>query len=230
MFNWYFHPVVVPGAKHPVIHNIGPVNLDFPSSIDTLQSHNEIKKTVLLETSSYSRVQSQPIQLNFDILQFEPDATKFNQGGQIVGVLLEGELESNYKNRLTSDLKKLLDEGSLEFKSKTENGKVIIVSDGDLIKNLYNSKSKNFAPIGYNQWENYVFEGNEKFILNSIDYLLDDIGLLSTRTKEVKLRLLNTTKISEEKIKWQLINLLGPLLFLLVFGVVFFLIRKFKYR
>ena len=230
MFNWYFHPVVVPGSSHPVVHNIGPLNLDFPSTIDTLKSKANVRKTVLLESSQYSRVQKQPIQLDFDILQFEPDVDKFKKGSQVIGVLIEGELESAYRNRLTGDFKAILMQDSSEYRPKTDSAKIIIVSDGDLIKNLYNSKTKSFAPVGYNQWENYVFEGNEKFILNAIDYMLDDTGLLNTRTKEVKLRLLNATKIAEEKIKWQLINLLGPLLFLLVFGVVFSLIRKFKYR
>jgi gliding-associated putative ABC transporter substrate-binding component GldG len=229
MFNWLYHPVVVPDSKHPIVNNIGPVNLDFPSSIDTLRGKGNVTKTILLRSSEYSRIQSQPIQLDFDILQFEPEPDKFRQGNQILSVLLEGEFESSFNNRLTSDLQVLLDQSSKQFANSTTEGKVIIVSDGDLIKNLYNNSTKNFAPIGYNQWENYVFEGNEKFILNTIDYLLDDLGLLNARTKEVKLRLLNTTKIAEEKAKWQLINLLGPLLFLFLFGVVFFLIRKSKY-
>jgi ABC-2 type transport system permease protein len=63
-----------------------------------------------------------------------------------------------------------------------------------------------------------------------LEYLSDDEGIIAARGKDIKLRLLNTTKIKEEKVKWQIINLLLPLVLIMLGGLLFHFIRQRRYQ
>jgi hypothetical protein len=106
---------------------------------------------------------------------------------------------------------------------------VLVVADGDIIKNLVNSTSGEIAPLGYNKYENTSFTGNRDFLLNAIEYMLDESGVLEARSKDVKLRLLNTVKANEEGMKWQLINILGPLGLVMLLGILYQFLRRRKF-
>ncbi len=228
LFPWFYHPVVMPASDHPVVKSLDRVNLKFPASIDTVRTKTPVKKTILLTSSEYSRLQFVPVQLNFEILRYDPEPDKFNKGVQNVAVLLEGQFPSLYENRVTEGMKATLADLNAEFKPRGANGKVLLVSDGDVAKSLYDPIKKTVQPLGFNRYEKYVF-ANKDFLINAIEYMIDDSGVINARTKEVKLRMLDKVKAKKEKTYWQLLNILLPLVFLFFFGLLFNFWRKRKY-
>jgi gliding-associated putative ABC transporter substrate-binding component GldG len=225
LFKWLYHPLVTSRVDHPIVKNIDRVNLFFPASIDTIKTEIPVKKTPLLISSNYSRVQYNPMRLSFEILKLPPDPSKFNNPNQVMAMLLEGEFESAYKNRVSPEFKKALTGLGLEYKEKSIPTRQLVVADSDFIKNTISDK----RDIGYNKWDKNYYKGNKDFILNAIEYLLDDSDILKSRSKEIKLRLLDAVKTQKEKTKWQLINIGLPLLFLLIFGLLYNYFRKKKY-
>lgn len=225
-FNYYYHPLIASDSDHPIVKNLDRVNMFFPSTIDTIKTEARIKKTFLLHSSRYSRYQLLPMRLNFEILRYEPDPSKFDKGPQPVALLLEGGFESYFRNRLSQEMEETLETIGSTFKDQSEQGKLLLVSDADFTKNLFDPNSQRISPIGYNKWEDFIFKGNEAFILNSIEYMLDEAGILASRSKDVKLRLLNNVKIEQEKMYWQILNILVPLSFLIIFGFLFTYFRN----
>ncbi len=233
LFPWYYHPLVAPKSDHPIVKNIDRVNLIFPSTIDTLEPRTvdplNIKKDILLSSSQYSRFQITPVRLNFEILKYPPDPDQFDKGPQAVAVLLSGNFESFYKNRLPVDTKSTLEEIGTPFKALSEQTSQIVISDGDLFKNKYNAETNQLSPIGYNSWEKKTFDGNRQFTLNCIEYLTDDGGLMDSRAKEIKLRPLDKVKVDAEMRYWQMLNLGLPIFLLAIFGFLYKYIRDRKY-
>lgn len=227
-FKYPYHIVVAPSTKHQITANVGPVNLLYANSIDSIETKTKIKKTVLLKTSENSKYQRLPAGLNFKFLQQPLNPAKFNKPPQTVALLLEGKFPSLYQNRVDQQMRDALSSLGQDFKATSPENRMIVVSDGDIAKNQFNAKSGSFQPLGYNEFEKYTF-ANKDFLINAIEYLIDPEGVITARGKEVKLRLLNTVKAKKEKKKWQLINIGFPLLFLLVFGVIYNLIRRKKY-
>lgn len=229
LFNWFYHIAAAPTADHPLVRNLDRVNLLFPSGIDSIQTKSQIDKHILLQSSQYSRLQFNPVRLNFEILRYDPDKSKFNQGKQNLAVLYEGRFDSHYKDRVTEGLRQGLDQLGVPFKDKSESTKMIVVSDGDIARNLVDPQNGSIRPLGFNPYEQYVFD-NKDFLLNCVDYLIGDGSIVEARTKSLKLRLMNMPRLEEEKSKWQVINLALPLGLLILFGLVFnyFRNRKFK--
>lgn len=230
LFPWYYHLAVASTSRHPIVKNIDRVNMSFPSTIDTIKTDAKIEKTLLLKSSQYSKNQLPPMRLSFEMLKERPDPSKFNSGQRPLAVLLEGEFESYFKNRITSELQSSLDELGFEIKYKSRPAKQLIISDSDFVRNLINRETGQTEDIGFNKWERRYYKGNKDFILNSIEYMLDENNILESRSKEIKLRLLDSVKIKEEQQKWQLINLLLPLLWVLAFGLLYHFLRKRKYN
>ncbi len=228
LFPYYYYPIVVSKDKHPIVKGLDGIDMRFPSTIDTIRTKVPIKKTILLNSSEFSRYQLAPVTLDFEVLRYDPIPEKFNKPFQPLAVLLEGEFPSLYANRVTESMLGGLAELGETFLDKGNATKMIVVSDGDVIKNLVDPKRKAFKPLGFNQFENHKF-ANKDFLLNAIEYLIDENGIIKARGKEVKLRLLNSVKAQEEKTKWQLINILIPLVFLILFGIGFNWFRKRKY-
>lgn len=215
-YNWKFSPYIYPKTNHPIIKNTDGLKLEFASPIDTL--NNGIKKTVLLETSKYSKKIGTPSVVSLAMVEEPFDEANYKvKDSSIVGLLLEGKFTSVYQNRvLPFEYKNFIS------KSKNQN-KMIVVSDGEIIKNQLDS---NLEPLelGYDKWTKNFF-GNKEFLLNSVNYLLDDKGLLDIRSKDVDLPILNRTEVSENYTKIQLIAVGIPLLFLLIFGTFFYFLR-----
>ena len=229
LYKWFYHPLAIPNRNHPIGKNLDRVNMFFPSSIDTLKTTFPVTKTPIITSSPYSRYQLNPVRLNFEILKYPPQQDQFKKGSQTLGLLLEGEFESAFANRITPGFQATLDQLGITFQAKSIPTKQIVISDADFMKNRVNTRTKKAEPIGLNIWEQKVFYGNKDFILNAVEYLLDDNGVLDSRSKEVKLRLLDAVKTKQERKKWQFINIGLPLLFLALFGILFNFIRKRKY-
>lgn len=229
LFKWPYHPLVAAKSDHPVVKNIDRVNLFFPSQIDTTLTGSEVVKTVLLSSSDYSRVQFNPVRLNFEILKQQPDPALYNTKNLPFAILLEGEFTSAYKNRLTSDFKNALTKMQLNYKEKSIPTKQLVISDVSFALNNINPRTDQPEETGFNKWEIKQFKGNKDFILNAIEYLIDDGNMLEARSREIKLRPLDTVKLDKEKTKWQMINLIAPLVLLSISYLLITWLRKRKY-
>ena len=218
-YPWFYTPLVVSESKHPIVNNISPVRFDFANPMDTLK--NEVKKTILLQSSIATKVEGTPrgIQLR-NIIGKEPDFKTYSNGPQNLAVLLEGEFTSVYKNRI----KPFEFSGS---KDKSKPTKMIVVSDGDVIKNEVEKGQPTSLEYNPKTGKSY---GNQEFLLNAVNYMLDDTGILDIRTKKVDIAFLDSEKVKENRLFWQLINLLLPLSLLLSCGFLFNFYRKRKYR
>lgn len=228
-FPWYYHVVANSDSNQPIVKNINPVNFKFPSTIEVLEREDGIRKEVLIASSEYSRFQIYPMRLTFEILRVEPDEAAFSKGAQPIAVLLEGEFESHFKNRVSAESQAVLKEIGSSFTEKSPPTKQIVISDADFMKNKYDPNTGQISAIGLSQMEKKIYEGNRSLILNSIEYLVDDFGLLEARSKDFKLRLLDKVKTKSERTKWQIINILMPLLVLWIFAFLFYFWRKRKY-
>jgi gliding-associated putative ABC transporter substrate-binding component GldG len=229
LFDWYYHPMVDGTEEHPIVKNIDRVNLFFPTTLDTIQTIEKIKKTILLTTSERSFIQRSPVRVSFEILKYPPEAGRFNKGKLPLAVLLEGEFSSAFKGVVAPEMLQGLQQLGRPFRDKAVLGaKMLVVADGDIAKNIVDYRNNTYQPLGYNPFVRYQF-ANKNFLLNTIDYMLDEEGITAARMKEVKLRLLDKTKIQEEKTKWQVINILIPLVFLVVFGLLFNYLRQRKF-
>lgn len=229
LFKWYYHVLASAKYDHPITRNIGRVNTFFPSTIDTVKTGTSIKNTVLLSSSEYSRIQLYPMRLNFEILKISPDPDKFNKGAQPIAILSKGIFPSLFKNRTTAAMEATLKDLNIPFKSESPVTSQLFISDAQLIQNVLNFQTMQAEPIGFNKWDRKMYEGNKSFIFNAIEYLIDDNGVLESRAKDIKLRLLDKVKTQKEETKWQLINIVVPIILLLLFGLLYNFIRRRKY-
>ncbi len=227
LFRWFYFPIVTPASDHPLVRSLEGVNLYFPSTIDTVRTKTAVKKTVLLTSSEKSRIQPNITRLNFEILRYDPDPTKFDKPHLPVAVLLEGEFPSLYENRVTQEMENVLAQIKQEFKPLSVPTRMLVVSDGDVARNLTTPQGKP-VPLGFNPYERFQFD-NKDFLLNAIEYLRDDNGIIEARGKEVKLRLLDTAKAESQKTMWQALNIGVPLALLGLFGLIYNYLRKKKY-
>ena len=223
---WLFFPVIMPGSDNPVVRNLNAIKTEFVSNIDTVETPG-VHKTILLTTSRYSRVLNVPVIVSLRFLYQEPDATQFNQPYQPVAVLLEGEFTSLYENRIPAAFAQT---PGLAFVGKSPKTAMIVVSDGDMIKNQVEQGAQGLTPLplGYDRYTGQQF-GNKEFILNAMNYLCDDSGLISVRSREVKLRKMDPERVKAERVQWQLLNTLIPVVLVLVFALVRGYWRKRKY-
>ena len=228
-FRYPYHLVIIPNSNHPAVKNIGPVNMQFAGGIDTVGTKYPIKKTVLLHTSEESRYQFLPLRMNFDFMRYPLDEKLFNKGPQTVALLLEGSFSSLFENRVAPAMLSFLKTQGRPFVNKSPETKIMILSDADIIKNRIDKQTGKIIPAGYNEFEKYTF-ANKDLLLNILEYLSDSDGIIEARGKDIKLRLLNTTKIKEEKLKWQIINLFLPLVLITLGGLLFNFIRQRRYR
>jgi ABC-2 type transport system permease protein len=224
-FPWYYFPLLTPTINHPIVNGLNAIKTEFVSSIDTVEAQG-VKKTILLSTSPYSRKVNAPIYIDLDILQKPADPAQYNQGPQPVAVLLEGNFVSAFMFRIPPELAENKD---IQFLSKSRKpSKMIVVGDGDIIKNQFHFSQGYALPLGYDQYTRQTF-GNRDFLLNAINYLCDDSGLITVRSRELKLRMLDSTKVENQRLFWQLFNIILPLILILIFSFIKLRIRARKY-
>ncbi|MCK4569697.1 MAG: gliding motility-associated ABC transporter substrate-binding protein GldG [Bacteroidales bacterium] len=223
-YPWYFFPLVTPQINHPVVSNLSAVMTNFVSSIDTIRIPG-IKKTFLLNTSPYSRSMNAPVYINLNIMGYEPDEAMYTEEFLPVAVLLEGQFTSLFKNRIQPSL---LYSKEIGFVEKSAHTSMIVVADGDVIRNQLHNSKRYPLPLGYDQYTEQTF-GNKKFILNAIDYLIEGSDLITIRSRELKLRLLDNTYLKNNELKWKVINVAIPPLLVIIFGIIYIFIRKKRY-
>lgn len=229
LFPWYYFPVIVPASDHPVVRNLDGINLYFPSSIDTIKTKTPVKKTVLLTSSNNSKLQPNITRLNFEILRYGDEiAASFDKKDIPVAVLMEGVFPSFFENRVTQEMQASLQQIGQEYKVQSAPTRMIVVADGDVARNFVNPKTGQPLALGFNPIDRFTYS-NKDFLLNAIEYLRDDAGIIAARGREVKLRLLDTTKAKAEETFWTLLNIGGPLVLLGLFGAGYTWFRRRKY-
>lgn len=218
-FPWFYSPMVYQSIEHPIVNNIESVQFNFANTIDTLK--NDVKKTILLNSSPYSKKVGTPVEVSLSMVNERPEQAEYTNNGSIpLAVLLEGNFTSAFNNRIKPfEIPNDID--------KSQTTKMIVISDGDLIKNQLDQNQKPME-LGFDKWTNMSY-GNKDFIINSINYLLDDTGLINIRSKKVNLPLLDKEKVYKQYTYTQVITVGLPLLLMMLFGFIFNFLRKRKY-
>jgi ABC-2 type transport system permease protein len=221
LMSWPYYPLINRYADHPITRNLDAVVTKFVSSIDTVKSAG-VKKTPLLFTSQYSKKITAPVSVSLNELRTNPQPASFNQSFLPVGYLLEGSFQSLYKNRFVPE------GASAKVIGQSPDTKIIVISDGDILRNEINPRTRQPQMLGFDPFTNYTF-ANQDLLMNMLAYATDDNGLIRTRNKEVKIRPLERIKITQEKFKWQFINLVLPMVALIIFGVSRAVYRRRKF-
>jgi ABC-2 type transport system permease protein len=228
LFKWWYYPIVAPSSNHPIVKSLDRVWLQFPSTVETIKTKTEVKKTTLLASSKYSRTQFTPTRLNFEILRYPEDKSKFDKGNQPLAVMLEGEFPSLYENRVTAEQFAVLQQLGLQYAATSKPTKMLVVGDGDVARNEYDTQKGATLPLGYNRFEKYKF-ANKDFLLNAVEYMLDDKGIIEARGKEIKLRLMDSERAKADSGFLASVNILLPLGLVGLFGAFFLWRRRKKY-
>lgn len=226
LVDWPFFPILN-GTEHPISKNLDGVRSMFPTTMDTVEQSG-IRKTVLLRSSNNSRVLSAPAKIDFEFLQIAPDERLFTVGNVPVAMLLEGRFRSLYRGRVPRAFADSLAAYGQPFRTEASaEGKVIVISDGDIAMNQV-SQFDGPLPMGTNFYTRYTY-ANRDFFLNSLDYLVNPSNVLSTRAKEFTLRLLDPRKTEAERSKWQMLNIALPVALIILFGFIYQQLRKYRY-
>jgi len=226
--DWIYYPEFTPTSKHPIVNNMDMILGKFVSSIDTIKDP-EIKKTILLESSKYSRVAPTPARVSLAMAKFKPTLEMLNKPYRPVAVLLEGKFKSLYQNRLPPSTLRMLDSIKHPFVAagKADNS-MIVISDGDMMLNDYTVSTGPYH-LGYWHYTRQMFS-NKTFVLNCLEFLTDRSGLLEARSKQQKLRLLDEGRIKKERVEWQFVNIGIPILLVLIFASAYVFFRKRRYE
>ena len=220
---WFFYPLITPEENHPINTNIdNPVFFKYANQIELLDT--PLEKTILLQSSVLSKLNGVPVPISLESITTEPSAENYNTGNQNLAVLLEGKFTSAFKNRILP-----IENSQIPFRESAEkNTAMIVVADGDLIKN---DLDQNGRPLELG-FDKFTFKeyGNKEFLLNAVNYLLDDSGLINIRSKSISLPALDIQKTTNNRSTWQALTLGLPLVMLLIFGLIYTYLRKRRYR
>lgn len=220
---WYYFPEIVPLSDHPIVRNLDLIKTDFVSSIDLID--NDIRKTVLLTTSEYTRVKNAPAMIDLADANVEPDRRLYNRSSVPIAVLLEGKFKSTWRNRLTPQFISMPEMG---YREESDENRMIVVSDGDIIRNRFVASEGAVLPVGYDYYTQTLY-ANKEFLLGCVNYLVGDDGLMASRSRSIKLRKLDVVKVQELRTKYQIINVVLPVVLLAAAGAVTIVARKKKY-
>lgn len=216
-YPWFYFPLTASTKNHPIVNNIEAVKFEYTSPIDTLK--NDIKKTVLLTSSPSTKIEGTPKEINLSEVNQEPDLSTYTAGEQPLAVLLEGKFKSVYENRLKP----------FAIQNPEESGKesaILVISDGDIVKNQLQQGAP--LELGFDRFTGTTY-GNKEFLMNSVNYLLDDSGLIKIRSKEISIAFMDLREAEENRLFWQIINIAVPLILLGLFATIFIFLRRRKY-
>jgi ABC-2 type transport system permease protein len=224
---WFYYPLLSPDPNHPITRNLNKVKGEFVNTVDTVGMDPAVRKTILLSASDYSRTLSPPLLIRLKEAEMTPDEKDFNKSQLPVAVLLEGVFTSAFRNRMTSGM---IADPDFRVKTESSETKMIVVADGDIIRNDVTRTGVTLTPVplGQDRYTGDIY-GNRDFLINCMNYLVDDNGLMDLRSREMKLRLLDKTRIRNERFLWQLINITGPVLIVILAGIIYGIARKRRY-
>ena len=220
---WYYFPEIVPMSDHPIVRNLDLIKTDFVSTIDLID--NDVRKTVLLTTSEYTRVKNAPVMVDLSDANVEPDQRLYNRSRLPVAVLLEGQFRSAWRNRLSPEF---TSKAAMGFREKSDSTAMIVISDGDIIKNRFMASEGAVLPLGFDYYTQTQY-ANKELLLGAVNYLVGDEGLMASRSRTVELRKLDVKKVQDERTKYQVINIVVPLVLLAAAGGVMAVARRKRY-
>ena len=224
-FRWYYFPLLQAASEHPMVRNMNAIKADFVSSIDATTSATDVEQIPLLRTSNYTKVSGTPVFITLAMLRQTPDQRMFATKGKNVAYLLKGTFPSLYANRIPQEI---VDDQATDFMEESKPTAMIVVADGDIIRNQLDIRTRKPLPLGFDQYTQNTY-ANKEFIENAISYLVEGEGMIDIRSRELKVRLLDATKVSREREKWQVINTLVPIAIIILLGVALAFVRKRKY-
>lgn len=216
-YPWLYFPVTQSPIDHPIVSNLEAVKFEYASPIDLLG--NDLEKKVLLASSPHTQLEGLPKEISLELINQRPDPEQFDAGEQPLAVLVEGAFTSVYKNRVKPfDLENARD--------AAEWSQLLVISDGDIVKNQLQRGEP--MELGFDRFTGTTY-GNKEFLLNAVNYLLDDTGLINIRSKEVSIPFLDLWEAEETRTYWQIINMAFPVLILGIFAAGFIYLRRKKY-
>lgn len=216
-FPWFYFPLSTSTKDHPIVNNIEAVKFEYASPIDTLR--NNVQKTILLSSSPSTKLEGAPLQVSLSAIDQEPELATYRAGEQPLAVLLEGNFTSVYRNRVKPfNMENPRDE--------SEHTQMLVISDGDVVKNQLQQGQP--LDLGFDRYTGTTY-GNKEFLLNAVNFLLDDSGLIQIRSRQISIAFMDLRKAEEERTFWQAVNMLLPLAFVGIFAAIFFFLRRRKY-
>ena len=224
---WVYFPLLRPATNNPITRNLNRVEGEFVNYINTVGLDPLIKKKILLASSNLSRLVSPPVIISLKEAELTLDEKDFNKKNLPVAVLLEGKFTSAFKNRVVSSL---TENRNFKIITESKDTRMIVVSDADIIRNEVSRSGMNETPLplGRDKYTGQVY-GNKDFLINCLNWLVDKNGIMELRSRELKLRLLNTKLIKARKMKWQIINVTGPIVIVVLAGLAYGFFRKKRY-
>lgn len=220
---WVYFPLLLPDTSSTLVRNIDGIKSEFVSTVDTIGVKG-LKKTVILHTSGFNMVHNTPKLLSLQMVAEQPDPRKYASVQLTAGLLIEGVFPSVFLNRSVPEGIT----GPYPLPAQSKPGKMVVIGDGDIFKNQVSGRDGSVFPLGYDRFTQRTF-GNKVLLLNLADYLANDNNLVALRNKEVRIRLLDKARLRYEKAQWQLINIAGPLVMLILFAIFQHYYRKHKY-
>jgi len=223
MAPWVFYPILMPDTSNNLVKNIDGIRSEFVSTVDTIGVKG-LNKKVILQSSAYNKIHNTPKLLSLQMVAEQPDPREYASIPHTVGVLIEGKFPSVFLNRsVPAGIS-----GQYNLPSESKPTKMIVIGDGDIFKNQISTRDGSVFPLGFDRYTERNY-GNKALLLNIADFLSNDDNLISLRNKEVKIRLLDKLRLRTEKLQWQLINVVFPLLLLISLAIFQHYYRKHKY-
>jgi ABC-2 type transport system permease protein len=224
---WVYYPLLKPTENHSITRNLNRVEGEFVNYIDTVGLDPAIRKKILLSTSEFSRTVSPPVVISLKEAELTPNEKDFNKKNLPVAVLLEGRFTSAFKNRPVSNLS---EDKNFKIRTESKETRMIVIADADIIRNEVQRSGLNVTPLplGQDKYTGQVY-GNRDFLINCMNWLVDKNRIMELRSRELKLRLLNRQIIKSDRLKWQLINLTGPAIMVILGGLIYGYLRREKY-
>ncbi len=230
MFSWYYSPLLFPPANaHPIVANLDPIKYEFASSIDTVNSSPLVKKIPILRSSELSKALKTPVRINTSVVELGMDY--FKQGAmpnQIMALMMEGQFNSAFKDQLPLAIRQ---DPVIAYKESSVPTAMMVIADGDVVRNAVMETPQGPVPqaLGFDRYAKRVIYDNKEFLLNSMNYLLDDKALISVRSRTIKLRKLDDSVVAANRSRIQVENAALPIFVLLIIGGIQVYIRKKKW-
>ena len=222
-----YHVTALPASEHPIVQNIDAVDLRYPTLLEQVGGGANVNRTLLLASSDNARLQAVPSTIDLDAQKFSVELDRFDRANLPLALLLEGTFESPFANRMRATFEDLLSRSNRNYRTSSVSTAMLVVSDGDVLANSVSNRGE-VGTLGVNRFSGIPY-ANKTFMLNAIAYLLDPTGIINSRNKDVRLRLLDENRALAEAGYWRTLNLALPLLLLIVFGLVFNFLRRRRY-
>lgn len=216
---------IVNFGNHPIVRNLKDIKSDFAGSIDLVGNNADLTKTVLMTTSERTKVVPTPSIVTLRVGMVKPNLQEYSYRNVPVAVLVEGNFQSAFKGILPVEFDTIKE---LDYRDHSEYTRQIFVSDGDIIRNPFDSKRNQPYPAGYDIYTRQTFD-NTEFIVNCVNYLCADDDLLQLRAKNFKIGSLNSEKVRNHKALLAALNIGIPLLLIALMGTLLIVMRKVKF-